>query len=62
MTGFFGTATAAAVNAFTEQFGITANPSTVNSVVWDAITDVYEDLFVGGQAAEGQFPGYTIGE
>ena len=62
VTGFFGTATAAAVNAFTEQFGITANPSTVNSVVWDAITDVYEDLFVGGQAAEGQFPGYTIGE
>ena len=60
VTGFFGTATANAVNAFTKQFGITANPATVNSVVWDAITDVYEDLYVGGEAREGQFPGYTV--
>ncbi|MBO5788624.1 MAG: peptidoglycan-binding protein, partial [Clostridia bacterium] len=60
VTGYFGTATAAAVNAFTEQFGITALPSTVGSVVWNAITDIYQDLYVGGEAAEGQFPGNTI--
>ena len=61
VTGFFGNATANAVNAFTREFGLTVNPSTVNSLVWDAITDVYEDLYVGGRASEGQFPGYTVG-
>ena len=61
VTGFFGNATANAVNAFTREFGLAVNPSTVNSLVWDAITDVYEDLYVGGRASEGQFPGYTVG-
>ena len=61
VTGFFGNATANAVNAFTKEFGLEVNPSTVNSVVWDAITDIYEDLYVGGRASEGQFPGYTVG-
>ena len=60
VTGFFGNATANAVNAFTREFGLDVNPSTVNSVVWNAITDVYEDLYLGGSAAEGQFPGYTV--
>ena len=60
-TGYFGTATANATNAFASLFGIEGTlPSTVGAVMWDAIADVYQDLYVGSMASEGQFPGYSV--
>ena len=60
-TGYFGNQTADAVSAFQERFGVGGTRGTVNSVVWNAITDVYSDLYLGRLANEGQYPGYEIG-
>lgn len=60
-TGYFGTQTAQAVRDFQSQFGISGTPGTVNAAVWQAITDIYEDLYVGNIAVRGQYPGYTVG-
>lgn len=61
VTGYFGTATSGAVNAFASLFGIEqTSPGTVGAVMWDAIADVYQDLYVGTMGNEGQFPGYTV--
>ncbi|MBP5209900.1 MAG: peptidoglycan-binding protein [Clostridia bacterium] len=57
VTGYYGTATAAAVDAFVRLFGITALPGVVDSIVWNAITDVYDDLWVGNRVSDGQYPG-----
>lgn len=58
--GDFGPSTAAAVRKFKEIFDIPGNPERVSVQTWNAITDVYDDLFQGAVAREGQFPGYTI--
>ena len=62
VTGYFGAQTEQAVNAFQSAFGLSGNPNVVNAAVWDAITSVYEELFVGQMASAGQYPGYNIGE
>lgn len=59
-TGYFGTRTQEAVTAFQRRFGLTAN-GVVEAVTWNAITDVYEDLYRGNRLNEGQYPGYEIG-
>ena len=58
--GIFGQQTTDAVSAFQQQFGLPGRRGTVNSITWNAITDVYEDLYLGATASEGQFPGYTV--
>ncbi len=60
VTGYFGNQTADAVGAFQERFGVGGTRGTVNSVIWNAITDVYSDLYLGNQANEGQYPGYDL--
>ncbi|MBQ1244489.1 MAG: peptidoglycan-binding protein, partial [Clostridia bacterium] len=61
VTGNYGSATAGAVTAFQRLFGVdSGREGVVGSLTWDAITDVYEDIYRGNQASEGQFPGYTI--
>ncbi len=60
-TGYFGTQTAAAVTAFQETFGIPGTPGVVTATEWDAITGVYEDVYLGNIATEGQYPGRPIG-
>ncbi len=60
-TGYYGTQTAAAVTAFQEQFGIPDTPGIVTATEWDAITNVYEDIYHGNTASEGQYPGRPIG-
>ena len=60
VTGYFGDQTADAVSAFQERFGLSGTRGTVNSVVWNAITDVYSDLYLGRMASDGQYPGYEL--
>ena len=58
--GIFGPATASQVRAFKTRFNLPGNPERVGADTWNSITDVYEDLYLGGTVNEGQFPGYTI--
>lgn len=58
--GIYGTATAAAVEAFQDVFGLPKTSGRVNSFVWDAIVSVYEDLYVGSVVQNDQYPGYVI--
>ena len=59
-TGYFGTQTQAAVIALQNFFGIEPT-ATVGAATWDAITNLYSDLYNGNRLNEGQFPGYNIG-
>lgn len=59
-TGYFGERTEEAVTAFQRINGLEPN-GTVASVTWNAITSVYNDLFIGNRLNEGQYPGYSIG-
>lgn len=59
-TGYFGQLTQASVTAFEREFGFTPN-GIVDAALWNAITDVYSDLYHGSRLAEGQYPGYTVG-
>ncbi|MBQ9801533.1 MAG: peptidoglycan-binding protein [Clostridia bacterium] len=60
MTGYFGPRTREAVIAFQEQFGLPVN-GAVSAITWNAITDVYSDLYNGAILGEGQYPGFEIG-
>ena len=57
----FGASTAAAVRAFKEIFNIPGDPERVSAQTWGAITNLYDDLYNGSVAREGQYPGYVIG-
>ncbi len=59
--GTFGAQTEQAVSAFQDLFGIdVARKGVVASVTWNAITDVYEDIYYGSMVNADQYPGYTI--
>ena len=58
--GRFGPATENAVRTFQSTFGLTGPEGVVGASLWDSITSVYEDLYYGNQASEGQYPGYTL--
>ncbi len=58
--GVFGPSTAAAVEAFKNEFGLPGDPQRVSAQVWNALIRVYDDLYVGNIVDEGQFPGYGI--
>ena len=60
VTGYFGPRTREAVIAFQEQFGLPVN-GVVGAITWNAITDIYSDLFNGATLGEGQYPGFEIG-
>lgn len=59
--GTFGEQTEQAVIAFQDLFGVdVARKGVVASVTWNAITDVYEDIYYGSMVNANQYPGYTI--
>ncbi len=60
VTGYFGTQTRDAVIAFQNLAGIPPT-GTVAAITWDAITDLYSDLYNGSRLNDGQYPGYEIG-
>ena len=59
-TGFFGNVTENAVIAFETLFGFTPN-GVVDAELWNKITEVYSDMYIGARLNEGQYPGYDIG-
>ena len=58
--GSFGEATERAVIAFNNLFDIPGENTRVTAQTWNALTDIYEDLYIGGFVREGQYPGYTL--
>ncbi len=58
--GSFGEATERAVIAFNNLFGIPGENTRVTAQTWNALTNIYEDLYIGSFVREGQYPGYTI--
>ena len=60
--GIYGEETVAAVDEFKRLFGIPSESNRVSVQIWDAITDVYDDLYNGGSVNDGQYPGYNLGE
>ena len=58
--GVFGPRTRDAVIAFQEQFSLPIN-GQVGAITWEAITDIYSDLYNGASLGEGQYPGFEIG-
>jgi len=60
--GAFGEQTALALEEFKRLFDIPGNPERVSVQTWNAIMNVYDDLYNGAIAREGQYPGYQIGE
>ena len=59
--GSFGEATERAVIAFNRLFDIPGENNRVTAQTWRALTDIYEDLYIGRFVNEGQYPGYTLG-
>ena len=58
--GVFGPASVAQVVAFKEVFGLPSSGGRVNAVTWNAISNVYDDLYTGSLASSGQYPGYDL--
>lgn len=58
-TGYFGTATEAAVIAFQRFRGLPPN-GTVGAATWNALTELYDDLYRGSRLGDGQYPGYPL--
>ena len=45
---------------FQNLFGIAGDRGVVTGLTWKAITDIYDDLYFGRIADEGQYPGYDL--
>lgn len=58
--GIFGQATANQVRVFKDIFGIAGTTDRVNAPTWNSIASIYDDLYTGASANEGQYPGYEI--
>ena len=58
--GIFGPSTARQVEAFKTLFELPGDPSRVNAPVWNAIANIYDDLYNGNSVNDGQYPGYDI--
>lgn len=59
-TGYFGTRTQQSVIALQRLEGLTPN-GTVGAATWDAISNLYSDLYIGTRLSDGQYPGYALG-
>ncbi len=60
VTGYFGPRTREAVIAFQELAGLPVT-GQVSAVTWNALTDIYSDLYNGQLLGEGQYPGFETG-
>ena len=55
--GIFGEATERQIAAFKRLFGLSTGSVRVNAVLWNNITNVYDDLYNGAVVNPGQYPG-----
>ena len=60
ITGYFGAQTENAVLALQGFFGI-EQTGTVGAATWNAISDLYSDLYNGSRLNDGQYPGFAPG-
>lgn len=60
VTGYFGPRTREAVIAFQELAGLPVS-GQVAAVTWEALADLYSDLYNGKILGEGQYPGFELG-
>jgi peptidoglycan hydrolase-like protein with peptidoglycan-binding domain len=60
VTGYFGPRTREAVIALQELAGIPVT-GQVAAVTWNALTDIYGDLYNGRLSGEGRYPGFELG-
>ena len=60
VTGYFGPRTREAVIAFQELAGLPIR-GQVSAITWNALTDLYGDLYNGNILGEGQYPGFETG-
>ena len=58
--GIFGARTGEQVEAFKNEFNLPGTPNRVNAPTWNAITNIYDDLYTGRTVNDGQYPGYEI--
>ncbi len=58
--GDFGESTERAVIAFNRRFNISTDETRVTAETWNALTNIYEDLYISAFVREGQYPGYII--
>lgn len=58
--GVFGPGTAAQVAAFKNLFNLPGDPERVNANTWNALANIYDDLYTGGFVNSGQYPGYNV--
>ena len=58
--GIFGRRTAEQVAAFKTLFNLPGSEGRVNAPTWNAITNIYDDLYTGNTVNAGHFPGYDI--
>ena len=59
-TGYFGEITRSAVQAVQNLVGLEPN-GIVGVITWNAITNLYSDIYNGSRLNDGQYPGYEIG-
>lgn len=59
--GVFGPSTAQQVAKFKEIFNLPGDPGRVNAPTWNAIANIYDDLYTGSNVNDQQYPGYDIG-
>ena len=60
VTGYFGPRTREAVIAFQELAGLPVS-GQVSAITWEALADLYSDLYNGRILGEGQYPGFETG-
>ena len=61
LTGYFGAQTDRAVKAIQTISGLEPN-GLVGAITWDAVTSLYSDIVNGSRLADGQYPGFEIGD
>lgn len=58
--GVFGSQTGNQVAEFKKIFNIPGTANRVNAPTWNAISNIYDDLYTGNSVNENQYPGYEI--